>query len=632
VAAEQSSLPSRMRRIIAALLVSIHVLACDGFVPSMLPGQRGLAKSLRRFPLHYRQKAQSVLQLQGSFQRNSERRRLKTVKSKPASARPGRRESSASLAVIEPLSALSLIAAPSAMTPFQQRLTVAAIFSIFVAFPSTLPASQTDEYRRRLSELRQNLLGSGWLSRPSRLNMLMEKHYAFLAVVAASCLPLLFGLAIGFTSPCLTPMCIDMSLSTAQASSFASVLSIGAVSAAFLGMREVNRLGRKPVLVMTAAFYAAGYLLITMGSMLGYWGLLAGRFLTGVGAGLANVVTPMYIAEISPAKLRGLFGTFYQLATCAGILLMYILGATVDWRVAAATGAVMGAAIAVVGQAGLPETPAYLVQRGKEDEAKGVLCRLVQGRTQAEAEELVGEMKKVDAGSVTKEQGASGPGRLAAIFKSKSTRRSLGIISLVMCFQQFTGINSVIYFSSQILDSAGFGVSAAKTAIGLALAQMVGTAYSASQADARNRRTVLLVSGAGMAVGMAMISLFFAAQAGWLAALPLGLMSPEIAVAGLLVYILLFSVGWGPVPWLLVSELFPPQKRPMATGLCTVLAWGGTFVITQGTTTLLASAGPAFVFSGFLLATLLSLVWVASPLFLETKGRSLAQIQQDLKS
>jgi len=576
----------------------------------------------------------AVSTLKGSLQRQPDSSRLNKTPRTIFGAHTHSRKSQSALALIEPHSAMSLITAPAT----QQRIAVAIFVSLCCIVPALTP--QGKKYQQKLMMSR------------SGLAELTKRNYALLTVLTCSCLPFFFGVAIGFTSPCLGPMCTDLSLSTVQASSFASVLSIGAVAAAFLGMRQVNLQGRKPVLVMCGAFYAVGYLLITMGSYVGYGGLLLGRFFTGMGAGLANVVCPMYIAEMSPPALRGLFGTFYQMAICAGILGIYVIGAWADWKVAATIAGVLATATTIACKLYMPETPAYLVQRGKDQEAGGVLRRLVMNRTQQQAEDIVAEIRKAgedvpakptqglnqaDAADERKEIAkaaeAKAKGGISAILSSRKMRRSLAIVSLLMFFQQFTGINCVMYFSTQILDAAGYGVSASKAAIVLALAQLVGTSLSASQADALSRRSVLLFSGLGMALGMALISAFFAFQAGLLSGLPLmlqALLEPLTAVLGLFVYILLFSVGWGPVPWLLVSELFPPQKRPLATGVCTLLAWVGTFTVTQSSTIVLATAGPVYIFSAFLLVTLMSIAWVASPFFVETSGKSMTQVQQEL--
>jgi MFS family permease len=194
------------------------------------------------------------------------------------------------------------------------------------------------------------------------------------AVAAALLGPFIFGIALGFTSPCLAPMAAEVGLTTFERSAFASIINLGAVCSGLFGMQYVERLGRKPCLLITGALYAGGFGAIA--TCVSLPALLAGRFMTGLAAGLATVVTPCYIAEIAPASMRGTLGSLYQLFCTLGILAAYGLGEAMSWRELAALTSLLSMAAAVVCQAVLPETAAWLKMAGRAEEARGWQARL----------------------------------------------------------------------------------------------------------------------------------------------------------------------------------------------------------------------------------------------------------------
>jgi len=266
-----------------------------------------------------------------------------------------------------------------------------------------------------------------------------ESAAVVLAVCAALLGPALFGIALGYTSPCLTPLAADMGLTTLQASTFASVINLGAVCSGLFGMRYVETLGRKTCLIVTGALYAAGFgAIATCGS---YPELLVARFVTGLGAGLATVVTPCYIAEISPAARRGALGSLYQLFCTLGILAAYGLGGVFHWRYLASLTAGLSMVLVVVCQMLLPETSAWLDKSGRTDEA-GAWRR---GLALAESSPAP------DTPTAAPDGGAGGGMSKAAL------RRALLLVGGMMVLQQLSGINCILFFSGEILAKAGLG-------------------------------------------------------------------------------------------------------------------------------------------------------------------------------
>ena len=437
-----------------------------------------------------------------------------------------------------------------------------------------------------------------------------------IAVAAAFLGPFIFGIALGFTSPCGAPMAADVGLSTMQRSAFASIINLGAVCSGLFGMRYVETLGRKPCLLITGALYAGGFGAIA--TCVSLPALLGGRFLTGLAAGLATVVTPCYIAEISPASMRGTLGSLYQLFCTLGILAAYGLGEIMSWRDLAAFTSILSIVVVVLCQAVLPETASWLKMAGRPQEARAWQSRLGLPLDHEAAGEASGEPAPDVA--------AEGRASLQAL------RRPLTLIASMMVLQQMSGINSILFFSCEILGMAGLGDDAALGAVMIGLAQCAGTAISLRTVDRLGRRTLLHLSSLGMTLGMGVLAAFFLARDTSMALLST-LFGPAAAAAALVVFIFAFSLGWGPVPWVMVAELFPPSSRATATAMSTVLTWGGSFVITQFFLVLIEMVGSSAVFTGFVGVCAFMVAWVGIQKlsgFVETKGRSLEQIQDDL--
>lgn len=447
--------------------------------------------------------------------------------------------------------------------------------------------------------------------------------YPFIIALVAVSQGFLFGYSLGYTSPALTPLCKEMGLTNMQGSTFASLINIGAMVSGLLGGKALDMAGRKSSLVATSMLFVASFAVVAKATS--YPNLLAGRLLMGVAAGLCTVAAPVYIAETAPKNLRGTLGTYFQLAITIGILAAYSVGAYTDWRDLAKWGAGLAVAFGIVGQMLLPESPQWLVGRGRKGDAAGVLQKLTntekEAKTEAEALIKSTEDDKKKGGGVS----------LAALSKGP-LRRGVILASMLMIFQQLSGINAVIFFTGKILTEAGFGAVANRAAIIVALAQVVCTGISAALVDKLGRRPLLVFSGCGMAAGLAMLMSFFAIQASATGATSgiLGLLAgagPMLAASGLGIFISAFAFGWGPIPWLMVGELFPAEARGVASGLATVVNWGGSTIITQTFTIVLAALGPFKLFAAYAAFCALNVLWVLSPSFIETRGKSLSEIQ-----
>jgi SP family galactose:H+ symporter-like MFS transporter len=434
--------------------------------------------------------------------------------------------------------------------------------------------------------------------------------FYFIAGVAALG-GLLFGYDTGVISGALLFIRGALALSTTmQGVVVAIVLAGAAVGAAVAGYLS-DRFGRRRVILGAAVLFILGALLSAAAVELG--ALLSGRLLVGFAIGIASMLTPLYLAEISPAQDRGAIVSLNQLCITLGILVSYLVGfafATVmeGWRWMLGVGAVPGVILAI-GMLILPESPRWLAGHGRIEDADAVLRQLRGGADTSEELALL----RTDLAR---------EGQLASwteLFSPRVRRPLIIGVGLAM-FQQITGINTVIYFAPTIFETAGLpsaAISILATA-GVGAVNVIMTIVSIRLIDRLGRRQLLYWSLGGMAVTLFVLAGVFATgAAGGLA---------WLAVASVAAYVGFFAIGLGPVFWLLIAEIFPLALRGRAMSLATVSNWGFNLVVAVTFLDLVASLGST---NAFLLYAVLSLVALAFVVVMvpETKGHTLEEIE-----
>ncbi|KAL8523720.1 hypothetical protein ACS0TY_013621 [Phlomoides rotata] len=347
--------------------------------------------------------------------------------------------------------------------------------------------------------------------------------------------------------------------------------------------------------------------------------LYMGRVLEGFGVGIISYTVPVYIAEIAPQNLRGGLGSVNQLSVTIGILLSYLLGLFVNWRVLAVLGT-LPCLILIPGLFFIPESPRWLAKMGMNDDFEASLQVLRGFDTDITIE--VNEIKR----SV-----ASTSRRTAIRFADLKLRRywlplMIGIGLLVL--QQLSGTNGVIFYSTTIFESAGISSSNAAT-VGVGIIQVIATALSTWMVDKTGRRILLSVSSSGMAISLLLVSVSFFLK---------GFVDHDssfygilgiLSVVGVVCMIISFSLGMGPIPWLIMSEILPPKIKGLAGSVATLLNWFTSWVITMTAPLLLNwSSGGTFAFYTVtsLLAVAFVAIWVP-----ETKGKTLEEIQMSFR-
>jgi MFS transporter, SP family, galactose:H+ symporter len=426
---------------------------------------------------------------------------------------------------------------------------------------------------------------------------------------------LLFGYDTGVISGALVFIRHVMSLSpTMQGIVVGIALGGAAIGAAFVGYLS-DRAGRRRVILCAGLMFIAGAVISAVAP--GVVVLVIGRFLVGLAIGVASMLTPLYLAEIAPARDRGAIVSLNQLCITAGILVSYLVGfalasATGGWRWMLALGAVPGIVLSL-GMLVLPESPRWLAGHGRVLDAESVLQRL---RGTASVSEELATLRQDIAREDRKL--TSGWELLAP-----RLRRPLIIGVGLAMFQQITGINTVIYFAPIIFQSAG--LSSAATSIlataGVGAVNVVMTIVSIWLIDRLGRRQLLYWSLGGMAVTLFVLSgAFFAGTSGELA---------WIAVLSVAAYVGFFAIGLGPVFWLLIAEIFPLALRGRAMSLATVANWGFNLIVSATFLNLVGALGSPGAFLVYGVLSLVALAFVAMTVP-ETKGRSLEQIEAAL--
>ena len=398
------------------------------------------------------------------------------------------------------------------------------------------------------------------------------------------------------------------------------VLMVGPIS---------DRFGRKKALFLAALLF----LISAIGTALpdNIWIFILFRFLGGVGIGIASMSTPMYIAEITPARFRGRLVAVNQIAIVGGILLVYFVNYFIvrcgdqawneatGWRWMFASG-ILPSVLFVALLFWIPESPRWLIEMGGADKARDILTR-------------IGGVSFADAESASiREALARESGGWAEVFSRRLAAPLVIGISLAI-LQQVTGINVFLYFGTTIFKnmSASTGVDAGMLQqIVIGGASTLFTIVAIATVDKWGRKPLMLLGATGM--GLSLLAMGLMAQ----------LVSDPASVSGwmlffIILYVVCFGLSVGPVTWVILSEIYPTAVRGRALGLATFFLWVSDYIVTQTFPIMDAKdswfvkqfnhAFPFYIYAVFCLILIL-LVWKAVP---ETKGRSLEEIDRSWK-
>lgn len=423
------------------------------------------------------------------------------------------------------------------------------------------------------------------------------------------------GTCMGYTSPALPLLQLETNafpVSEAAGSWVSALLNVGAALGAMPAGLLAARAGPRALLAALLLPFIASWMLIAHSDSV--WELYVGRLVAGLAVGATSVAAPLYVTEVSETSVRGALGSLFQLQVTAGILAGYAAGLVGDHRLLALALAAPPAAFLLPALCWLPESPAFLLARGRDRAAARALARL-RGPRYDYTDELA-ELR--DAAKAAKLRTS----RVCDLLGSRAARRAMVCALGLMVFQQWSGVNAVIFYSQKIFNNAGASFMSPSTAtIVIGAVQLAATAASAMLVDRLGRRALLLVSAAVMA---ACLSLLGAHVAG---AFPLDLAWLPLAAVAL--FVVAFSLGFGPAPWILLGELFTPDNKPTAAAVCATVNWLQAFTVTKVFVNMEAALGLAGTFWVFAGNCAAAAIFVAL-LVPETRGRSLQDIQRRL--
>lgn len=337
----------------------------------------------------------------------------------------------------------------------------------------------------------------------------------------------------------------------------------GAMAAGFLS----DRFGRRKMLFLCAILYAVSGLFSAVPRTFGEF--LAARILSGLGIGASSMICPVYIAEIAPEKWRGRLGSLFQLGIVTGIFLTlfvnrFIQGLGDDtWNTALGWRWMLGMevvpALLFFGLlVTVPESPRWLARRGRIAAARAVLVKVEEP---ARAETVLAEMTA---------SGAQAEPPLSALF-TRGYRRPLTLAVLLAGFQQFCGINAVMYYSTRIFETAGAVKDTAFTAsVWIGLINLVFTLVAMAGVDSLGRRPLLLAGTLVQTLALVLV--------GWL--FHTGQHGPLLLVA-VVIFIAAFALAMGPITWLFCSEIFPDELRGRAMSVAALVVWVACYVVAQ---------------------------------------------------
>jgi MFS transporter, SP family, sugar:H+ symporter len=408
-----------------------------------------------------------------------------------------------------------------------------------------------------------------------------------------------------------------------------SLALLGSAAGALLAGPLADRVGRRPVMMWSAVLFALSA--IGSGLPITIYDFIVWRVLGGLAVGAASVVAPAYIAEVAPARLRGRLGSLQQLAIVSGIFaallvnwgLARIAGSATDTILGIAAwrwmfwSAVLPAVLYGVGSWLVPESPRYLVAKGRGDDARRVLQRI----DPTTAETALVAIRASLAAWVPprfRDLRATGTWLMPVVW--------IGIVLSVL--QQLVGINVIFYYGSSLWQSVGFGEERAMLLnVLIGIANILTTFIAIACVDRFGRKPLLLVGSAAMTVCLGLMAACF-----WMA--PIGTdgrpaLSGILAVLALIGangFVISFGFSWGPVVWVLLGEMFPNRIRGAALALAAFLQWVANYAISSTFPPMAEHLGLGFSYAVYATFAALSL-WFVLTCVRETKGVELEHMR-----
>ncbi|ODV93364.1 hypothetical protein PACTADRAFT_51964 [Pachysolen tannophilus NRRL Y-2460] len=449
----------------------------------------------------------------------------------------------------------------------------------------------------------------------------------------------MFGYDTGYISSALVAIGTDFgkTLTYGEKELITSATSLGALISSIIAGLSADIVGRRPVIMSSNILFIVGSAIQCGAHSL--WVMIGGRFVMGFGVGIGSLVAPLYISELAPTKYRGRLVIINCLAITGGQLIAYAIGAGLTqvnngWRILVGL-SIIPPLVQLVTFFFLPDTPRFLISKGKIDEAEKVLKKTYNSASddliKTKIEEL-NNLNKILPGNNPLQKTWNG---IKEIHRVPSNFRGLIIACGLQGIQQFTGWNSLMYFSSTIFEAIGFQDSTAVSII-IAGTNFIFTIVAFFVIDRVGRRRILLIGIPGMIIMLVLCSISFhfiditfsgstavidnsdGSVSGW------GI----VVIVAMICFAASYAVGIGNVPWQ-QSELFPQSVRAVGASYATATNWAGSLVIASTFLTMLQNITPTGTFALFAAIGVVSLVFVIF-CYPELSNLELEEVQQVL--
>jgi len=438
--------------------------------------------------------------------------------------------------------------------------------------------------------------------------MKSKQAYVIFVTVIAAIGGLLFGFDTAIVAGATRYLKDQFALTSLQEGWAVSVVLIGCMFGAGLSGSISDRTGRKRFMLVSAVLFFISALGCAFPQNIFQFVIF--RFIGGLGIGSASILAPLYIAEVSPAGIRGALVSVNQMAIVTGILLAYFVNwafagvGPSNWRWMFGMGALPSVGFFLL-LLRVPESPRWLVKQGREEEALGVLSRVNDAAAAAAEVKSIKETLLLEKGS------------LAELFRP-GFRRAIFIAVVLAILQQITGINAILYYAPRIFERAGFErISAIGQSTIVGFVNMLFTVVAILLVDKVGRKPLLLVAAAGMGVSQLLLGAAFKIE---------NLAGTAILLL-ILLYIAFFAMAMGPIVWVVLSEIFPTRMRGSAMAIATVALWIADFAVTLSFPVIADRLNESTAFWFYALMCAVDFVFM---LFLlpETKGKTLEEIER----
>ncbi len=450
------------------------------------------------------------------------------------------------------------------------------------------------------------------------------------AIVAVATIGgLLFGYDSGAVNGTQGGLTATFHLSQAQLGFTVGSLLIGCAVGAFAAGRLADVFGRRTVMIVAALLFVVGALV--QGTTDSHTLFVIARFAGGMAVGAASVLSPLYISEMAPADIRGRLTTVQQVMIITGLTAAFVvnyflaqaagdsmgqIGGTTAWRWMYLAQSVP-AVVFLVALFFIPESPRYLVSRGRVEEATGVLTRIFG------ADEAQRKVADIQASFAEDHR----PSLSDVLGKGTGFRPIVWAGILLATFQQFVGINIIFYYGETLWKLAGVSEEVAlERNIFSGVASIAAVLAALFLIDKIGRKPLLLIGSAGMAVTLgAMTWAFSGAGSDAAGNLMLSDNAGWIALVAANLYVIFFNFSWGPVMWVMLGEMFPNQMRGSALAVAGLAQWGANYLVVQTFPPMASGLGLATTYAIYTIAAAIS--WFLVRAFIvETKGKELEEM------